>query len=58
MEANYPLLRIVVLQVRPRLEHVGQLIHLECQAWFDGVVHDTKDKLGLLQYELLFLPKN
>ena len=58
MEANCPLLRIVVLQVRPRLEHVGQLIHLECRAWFDGVVHDTKDKLGLLQYELLFLPKN
>jgi hypothetical protein len=46
------------MQVHPKMEHVGQLIHMECRAWFHGVIHDTKDKLGLIQFELHFEPKN
>ncbi len=46
------------MQVHPKMEHAGQLIHMECRAWFHGVIHDTKDKLGLIQFELHFEPKN
>lgn len=34
----------------------GQLIQIECRAWFDGVKHSTKDKAGLVQFELHMLP--
>lgn len=30
----------------------GQLIHMECRAWFHNVVHDKKDKAGLTQFEI------
>jgi len=33
----------------------GQLQHIECRAWFDGVHHDTKDKAGLVQFEMHML---
>jgi len=36
----------------------GQLIHLECRVWHDGVVHSKKDKLGLVQMDVMFQPKN
>lgn len=49
---------LVAIKVHPKLEHIGQLIHMECRAWFDDVVHDTKDKLGLVQFELHILPMN
>lgn len=32
---------------------VGQLVHVECRAWFDGVVHDTKDMAGLVRFEVM-----
>lgn len=32
---------------------IGQLIHVECRSWFDGVVHDTKDMAGLVRFELM-----
>lgn len=32
---------------------VGQLIHVECRAWFDGVIHDTKDMAGLVRFEVM-----
>jgi len=35
----------------------GQLVHIECRAWFDGVEHSTKDKAGLVQFEVHMLPK-
>jgi sodium/potassium-transporting ATPase subunit beta len=32
---------------------VGQLLHIECRAWFKGVVHERKERLGLVHFELL-----
>jgi len=32
---------------------IGQLIHVECRSWFDGVVHDTKEMSGLVRFELM-----
>jgi len=57
-----PLIAIKVHQVNPQGEtgtqsvNYGQLIHLECRAWYHGVVHDTKDKLGLVQFDLMLEP--
>ena len=31
----------------------GQLIHIECKAWFKGVVHERKERMGLVHFELL-----
>jgi len=42
---------MVALQVESL--SVGQLLHLECRAWYEGVVHSTKDKTGLVQFEVL-----
>jgi len=35
----------------------GQLVQVECRAWFDGVKHSTKDKQGLVQFEIHMLPE-
>jgi len=34
----------------------GQLVHIECRAWYDGVEHSTKDKAGLVQFEVHLQP--
>lgn len=34
----------------------GQLQHIECRAWYEGVQHNTKDKAGLVQFEMHILP--
>jgi hypothetical protein len=31
---------------------VVQIIHVECKAWFEGVVHSSRDKEGLTQFEI------
>jgi sodium/potassium-transporting ATPase subunit beta len=31
----------------------GQLLHVECKAWFKGVVHERKERMGLVHFELL-----
>jgi sodium/potassium-transporting ATPase subunit beta len=31
----------------------GQLVHVECKAWFKGVVHERKERMGLVHFELL-----
>ena len=43
-------LRIVYIKVDPAT--AGQLVHVECRAYYRGVRHDKKDKLGLVQFEL------
>jgi hypothetical protein len=49
-----------VISVAVRIEtdkvldlQVGQLIHVECRAWFHGVKHDTKDMSGLVRFEVM-----
>jgi len=32
----------------------GQLIHVECRAWFDKVQHSRRDKMGLMKFEVYF----
>jgi len=34
----------------------GQLLQVECRAYFEGVKHDTRDKAGLVQFEVLISP--
>jgi len=41
---------LVAIQVDPAT--AGQLVHVECRAYYRGVRHDKKDKLGLVQFEL------
>jgi sodium/potassium-transporting ATPase subunit beta len=44
---------LVAIKIHPGREFLGQLIHVECRAYFRGVVHDTKNKMGLVQFEVL-----
>jgi len=32
---------------------IGQLLHIECKAWYKDVLHNRKDKLGLTQFEVM-----
>jgi len=41
---------LVALKVTPKI--LGQLLHIECRAWFHGVDHDKKHKSGLTQFEV------
>jgi len=36
---------------------VGQLIHVECRAYYKGVIHTTKTKTGMVQFEVLLEKK-
>jgi len=46
---------LVAIKLKENKEHWGQLQHIECRAWFDGVHHSTKDKAGLVQFEVQIL---
>jgi sodium/potassium-transporting ATPase subunit beta len=47
---------LMALQVEVSDKHVGQMVHMECRAWYKGVVHNKKDKLGLTQFEIMLNP--
>jgi len=32
---------------------IGQLIHVECRAWYEGVIHNTRDKSGMMMFEIM-----
>ena len=32
----------------------GQLIHVQCKAWFEGVKHATREKAGMVMFEVTF----
>lgn len=42
---------LVAVKFHPNI--IGQLIHIECRAYYRGVVHNTREKAGLTQFELL-----
>ena len=44
---------LVAIKIHPRKEFLGQLLHVECRAYFRDVVHNTKNKMGLVQFEVL-----
>jgi len=50
MGGNYHAPLVAVKVTNPP---IGRLVHLECKAWYGGVTHSTKDKMGLTQFELL-----
>jgi len=51
---NYHSPLVVVQFDTSRMERfVGQLIHVECRAYYQGVVHTTKTKTGMVQFEVL-----
>jgi len=41
---------LVAIKITPKI--VGQLIHIQCKAYYDGVVHVSKDKQGMVQFEV------
>jgi len=43
---------LVAVKISPREGHEGQLIHIECRAYYDGVKHVTKTKEGMVMFEL------
>jgi len=51
VELNYhsPL---VAIKITPKASSLGQLIHIECRAYYKGVKHVTKTKEGLVQFEV------
>ena len=44
---------LVAVQFDIPEENVGQLIHVECRAYYQGVKHETKSKAGLVQFEVM-----
>ena len=40
------------VDLRNSWPHRGQLVHIECRAYYEGVRHDVKNKLGLVQFEV------
>jgi len=44
---------LVAVKINPKPEHWGQLLHIECRAYYGGVKHNAKDKKGLAQFEVL-----
>jgi len=44
---------LVAVKIELSPEHVGQLVHVECRAYYYGVEHSSKDRIGLVQFELL-----
>jgi len=48
---------VIALKFTENKDAWGQLQHIECRTWFDGVEHKTKDKIGLKQFEVHILEK-
>jgi len=44
---------LVAVKITPTAKTIGQLVHVECRAYFHGAKHDAKDKIGLVQFEVL-----
>jgi len=41
-----------LVAIKIKSQEVGQLLHVECRAFYHGVVHSTKNKEGLVQFEV------
>jgi len=44
---------LVAVQFDIPEQYIGQLIHVECRAYYSGVKHETKSKAGLVQFEVI-----
>jgi len=43
---------LVAVKISPREGHKGQLIHMECRAYYKGVKHNTETNEGIVTFEL------
>ena len=43
---------LVALKISPRPGSEGQLIHIECRAYYKGVKHETETREGMVTFEL------
>jgi len=50
---NGPNYHSPMVAVRINNPPTGRMIHIECRAYYHGVVHSTKDKIGLTQFEVM-----
>lgn len=41
---------LVAIKVHPKI--TGQLIHIQCKAYYNNVLHSSKDKMGLVNFEV------
>jgi len=48
---------LVAIRIKTDQKFLGRLVHVECKAWFKGVEHDSKDKMGLTTFEVLMYPE-
>lgn len=44
---------LIAIKVTPKVN--GQLIHIQCKAFHQNVIHSTKDKIGMVQFEVQVL---
>jgi len=48
---------LVAVKLPHNPKTIGQLVHIECRAYYYDVDHNTKDKMGLVQFEVLISDK-
>jgi len=48
---------LVAIQIKSTKAMVGRLMHIQCKAWFKGVKHNKKEKMGMVQFEYQMLPQ-
>jgi len=49
---------LVAIKIRSNKAMEGRLMHIQCKAWFKGVKHNKKEKMGMVQFEYQMLPKD
>jgi len=43
---------LVAIRFEVNEKNLGQLVHIQCKAYYNGVKHVTKDKQGMVQFEV------
>jgi len=43
---------LIAIKIKPSLENVGQLVHIQCKAYYQNVFHSAKEKQGMVQFEV------
>jgi len=43
---------LIALKVKPKESAYGQLLHIQCKAYYQDVIHSSKEKQGLVQFEV------
>lgn len=43
---------LIAIKIKPKKETVGQLVHIECKSYYKDVIHSSKEKQGMVQFEV------